>query len=126
MRQPAGFSKFILIWAVTMYAWESIAEALSTMKNPLMGNASLSHAVVFVGHSQPPAVSLLCLGRAGMMNYTGIWFSGFLYAGFLIGADDMVGHLMRLPHTLTFRSLSLCSSPPARSGPCECSTMYFR
>ena len=60
---PEGFGMMILIWAVSIYCWEAISEALAvSFENPLMG----------------------------MMNFMSIWFSAFLYGGFLIPGEDMI------------------------------------
>lgn len=58
-----NFFPFILIYAIQMYVWEAMAQAFATVhRNPLVG----------------------------MMLIMFMWFSGFLYAGFLIAAEDMI------------------------------------
>ena len=53
----------ILIFAVSIYSWECLAQLLSvSFADPLLG----------------------------MMQFMGAWFSAFLYGGFLIAGKDMV------------------------------------
>ena len=60
---PEGFGIMMLLWAVSIYCWEAISEVLAvSFDNPLMG----------------------------VMQFMGIWFSAFLYGGFLIPGEDMV------------------------------------
>lgn len=57
------FFLYVLIWTSAIYAWEAMAEVLAlSFDNPLFG----------------------------MMQFMGLWFSAFLYGGFLIPGDDMV------------------------------------
>jgi len=57
------FILYVLIWTAAIYAWEAMAEVLAlSFQNPLFG----------------------------MMQFMGLWFSAFLYGGFLIPGDDMV------------------------------------
>jgi ABC-type multidrug transport system ATPase subunit len=54
---------FVSIWSLCLYCWESIAQVMSlSFKNPLLG----------------------------MMSFMGVWFSSFLYGGFLIPGEDMI------------------------------------
>lgn len=58
---PHYFSN-VFVWAVSIYAWESLAQALSVaFENPLLG----------------------------MMQFMGCWFSGFLFCGVFIPRDDI-------------------------------------
>ena len=51
------------IWSLSIYCWEAIAQVMSlSFKNPLLG----------------------------MMQFMGVWFSSFLYGGFLIPGEDMI------------------------------------
>ena len=53
----------VSIWSLSIYCWEAIAQVMAlSFKNPLLG----------------------------MMQFMGVWFSGFLYGGFLIPGEDMV------------------------------------
>ena len=61
--EPAGFTMMILVWTSSIYCWEAISETLAlAFVNPLLG----------------------------MMMFMGIWFSAFLYGGFLIPGEDMI------------------------------------
>jgi hypothetical protein len=59
----ADFPLYLVIWTAAIYAWEAMAEVLAlAFDNPLFG----------------------------MMQCMGLWFSAFLYGGFLIPGEDMV------------------------------------
>jgi len=67
---------YFVVWALCLYVWENLALMFSIQfENPLMG----------------------------MMQYTGMWFSGFLYAGFLIPVQDMVWPLKVFFYIMPFR-----------------------
>eukprot|EP00039_Didymoeca_costata_P007507 m.100634 g.100634 ORF g.100634 m.100634 type:complete len:545 (+) comp13715_c1_seq2:2-1636(+) len=71
-----SFGFGIILYAVCMFAWESFAMLFSVMHaNPLLG----------------------------MMSYTNIWFSGFLFAGFLIAVEDIVWPFRLFAYVLPLR-----------------------
>jgi len=57
------FGVMILLYAADLYAWEALAQ-------------------VFSVQSESPLV--------GMMQFVQMWFTGFIFAGFLIPGEDMV------------------------------------
>eukprot|EP00039_Didymoeca_costata_P000872 m.47690 g.47690 ORF g.47690 m.47690 type:complete len:632 (+) comp10525_c0_seq2:112-2007(+) len=70
------FGLAIILYAVCMYAWEAFAQVFSVLNaNPLLG----------------------------MMSYTNIWFSGFLFAGFLIPVDDIIWPFKLFAYILPLR-----------------------
>eukprot|EP00616_Rhizochromulina_sp_CCMP1243_P005891 CAMPEP_0118998186 /NCGR_PEP_ID=MMETSP1173-20130426/62939_1 /TAXON_ID=1034831 /ORGANISM="Rhizochromulina marina cf, Strain CCMP1243" /LENGTH=888 /DNA_ID=CAMNT_0006949667 /DNA_START=69 /DNA_END=2736 /DNA_ORIENTATION=- len=70
------FGLYMVVWALCLYVWENIALMFSVQfQNPLIG----------------------------MMQYTSMWFSGFLFAGFLIPVEDMVWPLKIFFYIMPFR-----------------------
>ena len=61
--EPAGLGMMVLTWTASIYCFEAMSESLAVaFDNPLLG----------------------------MMQFMGIWFSAFLYGGFLIPGSDMI------------------------------------
>lgn len=71
-----NFGTMVVVYAAAMFAFESIAQVLSVVAaNPLLG----------------------------MLAYVGTWFSGFLFAGFLIPVDEIVWPFRVLAYVLPLR-----------------------
>lgn len=88
----------VLMWAISIYAWETLAQALAvSFDNPLLG----------------------------MMNFMSMWFSGFLFMGLLIPGSDLVWPLKVffyiLPLKYSFRSMMYIEYVDSKWGACKAS-----
>jgi hypothetical protein len=91
----ANFGLMMVIFACYIYAWEAMAELLSVaFENPLLG----------------------------MMQFMGLWFSAFLYGGFLIPGEDIYWPLKIffyiLPIKYTVRSMNYVDNIDAKFDGC--------
>jgi len=72
---PARFGEVLIMYAVTMYCFESFAQLFSLGGDPLLG----------------------------MMNFINIWFASFLFGGFLVGNDDVVWPIRTFAYILPLK-----------------------
>lgn len=86
----------VSIWSLSIYCWEAVAQVMSmSFKNPLLG----------------------------MMLFMGVWFSAFLYGGFLIPGEDMIWPFKIfyyiLPLKYTIRSMIYTEFIDSRYDSCD-------
>jgi len=72
---PARFGEVLVMYAATMYCFESFSQLFSLGDDPLIG----------------------------MMNFINIWFASFLFGGFLVGNDDVVWPIRTFAYILPLK-----------------------